>query len=63
MKAAFLANSGQLFAASGQDLMGISLMADIPDQVIKWRVIHIVKRHSQFDRTKTRGKVATGMAD
>ena len=40
------------FAAAGEDLVGITLVADIPDQAVVRRVEHIMDRGGQFDNAK-----------
>ena len=63
MQAAFLANGADFVAAAGQNFMRVGLMADVPDQAIERRVIHVVQRHGQFHRAEARGKVTAGTAD
>ena len=59
-KAATLANRANPVAAAGEDLVGISLMADIPDQPITWRVEHRVEGHGQLDHAERGAEVAAG---
>ena len=42
----------QLVAPSGQYLVGISLMADVPDELVIRRVKHIMHRHRQLNGTE-----------
>ncbi len=57
-----LANGVDLVATSGQDLVGIGLVAHIPDQAIERGVVDIMQGNRQLDRAQTRGKVAAGAA-
>ncbi|MNT32161.1 hypothetical protein D3C72_1680270 [compost metagenome] len=43
--------------------MRVSLVANVPDQMIEGGVVHIVQRHRQFDGSQPGGKVAAGTAD
>ncbi len=43
----------ELVAASGQDLVRIGLVADVPEQPVMRRVEHVVKRDRQLDRAQT----------
>ncbi len=63
MQAAFLTNGTDFVPATGQNFMRVGLMADVPDQAIERRVIHVVQRHGQFHRAEARGKVTAGTAD
>ena len=62
-EAAALAQGADPAAPRGQDLVRISLMADIPDQLVIGRVEDIVDRDSQFDHAETRAEVPAGCAD
>ena len=42
---AFLADGADPIAASGQNFMRVSLVADVPDQAIERRVVDVVQRH------------------
>ena len=44
-------------AAAGQDLVGIGLMPDIPDECIAWRIENMVQRHRQFDHAEAGAKM------
>src|SRR5271166_2378490 len=46
---AALTESSDPVAPSGQDLVRIGLMADVPDDPVRRRIEHIVQRHSQLD--------------
>ena len=58
-----LSDGVDLVTAPGQDLVGIGLMAHIPDQPIERGVVDVVQGDGQFDRAETRGKVSAGAAD
>ena len=49
-------------AATGQNLVRIGLMADIPDQAVIRRVEHVVQGDRQFHRAQIGGKVTAGLA-
>ena len=63
MQPVFMTDGVNTVTASGQDLVRISLVADIPDQVIKRRLIDIMECDSQFNRPQTGGKMPAGTAD
>ena len=52
-EAAALTQSSDPVAPSGQDLVRIGLMADVPDDAIGRRIEHVVERHSQLDHAET----------
>ncbi|MNL77154.1 hypothetical protein D3C87_2032730 [compost metagenome] len=60
MQAAFLANRANFIATPGQNFVGISLMPDVPNQLIEWGVIDVVKRHGQLHRAKSGGEMSAG---
>ena len=47
-EAARLTQGQHPVAPAGQYLVGIALVADIPDQLVPWRVKDRVDRHGQF---------------
>src|SRR5689334_483611 len=49
--------------ASGQDFMRISLMANIPDELVGRRVENIVQRDGQLDDAEARTKMSAGGGD
>ena len=53
---AFLAKVLQ--RSSGQDFMGVALMADVEDQLIFFEVETMMQRHHGFDGAKVRGKMS-----
>jgi hypothetical protein len=48
--------------ASGQDLVGVSLVADVPDEPVVRRVEHVMQGHRQLDGAQTRRKVPAHLA-
>ena len=54
------AQSANPLAPSGEDLVGVALVTDVPDQQIARRVVHVVQRNTQFDGAETRGEVTSG---
>ena len=57
-KSACLTQGWKLFIASGQKLMGITLMAYIPDNGIFGAVENAVKRYREFNNAQVTCKVA-----
>jgi hypothetical protein len=55
--------AGKYFPASGKDLMAISLMTDVPNQLIIRRVKDIVKGYRQLDYPQAGRKMPTVNAD
>ena len=47
-------------APAGDDLMGIGLVTDIPDQPVFRGVEHIVQRHGQFDHAQAGAEMPAG---
>ncbi len=47
--------------SAGDQLMGIALMADIPDQFIDRGIENVVQGQGQFDHPETGTKMSTGM--
>ncbi len=45
----------------GENLMGVGLVADIPDQAIMGRIEYIVQRHGELDRAEIGRQVAAGV--
>ena len=52
-----LTNCVQLFAASGQHFMHVSLMTDIPNQFVFGRFKRVMQRDCQFDCAQTCARV------
>ena len=59
-EAAALTQSSDPVAPSGQDLVRIGLMADVPDDAVSRRVENIVQRHSQFDHAEACAQMPAG---
>ena len=60
---AVLAHGVHLIFAAGQDFVRIALMADIPDQMVFGRVVHIMQCHRQLDRAQVTGEMAARLTD
>ena len=60
VEAAGLADGAQALAAPGQDLVGINLVADVPDEPVLRRVEDVVQCQGEFDYAKIGPKVAAG---
>ena len=58
-----LAQLRHALTPTGQDLVRIGLVSDIPDDAIGRRIEHIVQRDREFDRTEIGGQVAAGARD
>ncbi|GJD98052.1 hypothetical protein OCOJLMKI_5291 [Methylobacterium iners] len=56
-QAAALAQRPDAVAASGEDLVGVGLVADVPDQAVVGGVEHVVQRHRQLDDAQARAEV------
>ena len=54
--AAMGAQSGHAFTPSGEHLVGIGLVADVPDQAVVRRIEYVVQGDGQFDRTEIGGR-------
>ena len=54
------AQGADAVTASGEDLMRIALMADIPDQPVVRRVENIMDSGSQLDNAKSSAQMAAG---
>ena len=53
----------EALAPSGQHLVRIGLVPDVPDQAIVRRVEDVMQRHGQFDGAEARGKVPAARRD
>src|SRR5665213_1097409 len=53
-----LAQGANTVATSGEDLVGIGLMADIPNDLVVGRIEHIVQRHGEFDDAEPSAQMA-----
>ena len=53
----------QLVATPGQDLVGIGLMADVPKDLVPWRVQQRVQRHRNLAGAEVGPEVAADLPD
>ena len=60
---AWLAKGSDPIAPAGQDLVGITLMTDIPEDFIARCVEYVVQRHRQLDHAEPGPEMATGDRD
>ncbi|MCY1392963.1 hypothetical protein D9M68_623770 [compost metagenome] len=58
-----LAQGAHLFAAPGEDLVRIGLVAHVPDQTVFGRVVDVVQGNGQFHHAQAGAEVAAGLAD
>ena len=58
----YSAQRGHALTPSGQDLVRVGLMADVPYQSIIRSVEHVVQCHGEFDRAQVRGQMSAGTA-
>ncbi len=58
-----LAQRAHAFAAAGQDLVRVSLVAHIPHDAVVRRVEHVVQRDGQLHRAQIGRQVAAGLGD
>jgi hypothetical protein len=58
-QASILLNGWQLLAPSGEDLVCVSLMTNVPDKSISRSVKRVVKSYCQLDRSQGSTSVAT----
>jgi len=59
-QAVFLAQRPDAVTASGQNFVGITLVAHIPDDFVPRRVEHRMQSHGQLDNPKARAQMAAG---
>src|SRR5690606_26308615 len=50
-------------AASGEDLVRVGLVADVPDQQLPGRVVEVMQGDGQLDHAQAGAEVATAAAD
>ena len=62
-KAAALPHGADAVAPASENLVGIGLVPDIPDQAIRGGVEHIVYRNGQLDHPKPRAQMAARYRD
>src|SRR5439155_17475770 len=58
-----MANARQLVAAAGQDLVGIGLVTDVPQDLVSGRVEHAVQRDRQLAGAQVGAEVAADLSD
>src|SRR5690606_40844119 len=58
--ATVLAQAAHALAPAGEDLVGIALVADVPDETVAGRVEHVVERDGEFDRSQVGRQVPAG---
>ena len=57
------AHGMHLVFASGKDFVRITLMTDVPNQLVFRRVINIVQSHRQLDCAQVAGEMTAGLTD
>ena len=62
-KPAALADGADAVAPAGENLVRISLVADVPDQPVGRRVEDMVQRDGQFDHAEPGAEMAAGLGD
>ena len=62
-EAALVLDGLQPLAATGQQLVRVGLVTDVPDQAVVRRVENVVQRDREFDRAETGGEVTAHLAD
>ncbi len=62
-KAVALAQRADAIAASGENLVRIGLMADVPDQPVGGRIENIMQRHGELDHAEAGAEMAAGDGD
>ena len=55
-----LAQGANPVAPAGENLVGIALVADVPDQPVGWRIEDVMQGNGQFDHPKPGAKVSAG---
>ena len=61
-EAAALPQRADAGAPAGEDLVGIGLVADVPDQHVARRIEHVMDRNRQLDDAESRSEMAAGDA-
>ncbi len=61
--AVLLAQAGHAFAATGEDLVRVGLVADVPDQTIVGRVEDVVQGDGQLDDAQAGTEMPAGLAN
>ncbi len=62
-KPALLPQGADTVAAAGQDLVGIALVAHVPDDLVFRRIENRVQRHGQLDHAKPSAQMPAGFRD
>jgi hypothetical protein len=62
-QAVLLPDRQHLVAATGQDLVGVALVADVPDQLVAGGVEGRVDRDGHLHHAEARAEMAAGLAD
>ncbi len=62
-EAVFLAQGGEKLPAAGQDLMGVGLVAGVPDQLVLGRVVNVMQSHGDLHRAQAGSQVSAGLGD
>ena len=62
-EATALAQRANAIAPSGQDLVRIALMADVPDQAVSGGVEDVMQRHGELDDAEPGAEMAAGLGD
>ena len=62
-QAAGLTQGADAVAAAGEDLVGVGLVANIPNQLVGRRVEHMMERDGELDHAKARAEMAAGHRD
>ena len=57
------AHGVHLVFAAGEDFVRITLMTDVPNQLVFRRVINIVQSHGKLDRAQVAGEMTAGLPD
>ncbi len=60
--AVLLLDGVDLVATTGQDLVRVRLVTDVPDQLIDRGLVQVVQGHGQFDHAQAGGEVAAALA-
>ena len=49
----------KLIPATGEDLVSVCLMANVPDKLVVWCIKNVVQGDGQLNNPETRAKMAT----
>ena len=52
-----------LVFTAGEDFVRITLMTDVPNQLVFRRVINVVQSHRQLNRAQVAGEMTAGLTD